>query len=101
MPHFEVEEELLFPKALEIEEAAAVVRTLLSEHAQIRELLAELPHADEQKLPESLKAFGEILERHIRLEERELFPILESAIAQGKLSLDELVILHRNKAYRS
>jgi hypothetical protein len=49
---------------------------MLAQHAQIRGLIMEL--SDEGRKgavrPETLEGIGELLETHIRLEEREVFP---------------------------
>jgi hemerythrin-like domain-containing protein len=52
------------------------VAEMLAQHAQIRGLIMEL--SDEGRKgavrPETLEGIGELLETHIRLEEREVFP---------------------------
>jgi len=75
LPHFDAEEKILFPA--------------LSEHAQCRPLATQLEnehdkfraHLSRDSRPVELRKFlfdfGDLLERHIRLEERELFPMFE------------------------
>lgn len=75
--HFDAEEKLLFPAMRTAAPAsAALIDTLMKDHHQIRELLPKL----ELKvgLAKSLFDLGDLLERHIRKEERELFPLFES-----------------------
>ncbi len=79
-PHFQVEESALAP-ALEAHGASALVRRLLEEHALLRASVR--PGAG--RTSADLEDFGELLERHIRFEERELFDA-----AQRLLSVDEL-----------
>lgn len=73
-PHFRQEEEQLLPALARVGEIEVVQRTL-AEHAQLRSLIYRTPHD-----AESLRAFAELLQAHIRFEERELF-----VTAQGRL----------------
>lgn len=76
--HFRVEEEILFPAVqTTAKEAKGMIGILLAEHNEMREMTTFLRHPDEGKLAVTLVRFGEILERHIRREERELFPMCE------------------------
>lgn len=68
--HFR-EEEQLFPLAPE--EAHPLVERLLAEHAEIRALV--------EGLPATAAEAAALLERHIRAEERELFPLVEASSA--------------------
>jgi hemerythrin-like domain-containing protein len=84
--HFRLEEEVLLPSYARYGEAddPAVVRVLV-EHVDLRRRGADLeatPSAD----PEVLHDLGERLERHIRHEERVLFPLIEAALPQAELS---------------
>ena len=74
-PHFGLEEEYLLPvlESAGMEDWADRVR---AEHAQLRALTVE----GAERSADSLGAFGQLLEQHIRFEERELF---ESA--QGRI----------------
>lgn len=78
-PHFRLEEELLFPEAVDQAEAQeALVRTLL-EHQRLRALVAELERrlAAGEAPDEVMAALGRLLEEHVRHEERVLFPLIE------------------------
>lgn len=79
-PHFQVEESALAPP-LEARGESAMVRRLLGEHAALRAFVR--PGAG--RTPADLANFGELLELHIRFEERELFDA-----AQRLLSTEEL-----------
>lgn len=83
-PHFADEENLLFPLAERYFEDAAVVGRLRSEHDEMRHLAGALrtPSGDVARM---LKRFGEILEGHIRCEEREFFPACEERIPEQEL----------------
>ncbi|HEY8154832.1 MAG TPA: hemerythrin domain-containing protein [Myxococcota bacterium] len=70
-PHFRVEEKWLFPPLAAAGEQALADRAV-SDHRRLRELIASPP--------ERAVEFGEILHRHVRFEERELFPRAESVL---------------------
>lgn len=60
---------------------------MLAQHAQIRGFVMEL--SDEIKAGdvslETLRSIGKLLEAHIRLEEREVFPMIEETLPQEAL----------------
>jgi len=60
---------------------------MLAQHAQIRGLVMELSDELRNKalMPETLQRIGELLEAHIRLEEREVFPKIEEVLAEEGL----------------
>lgn len=74
--HFDAEETVLFPfMRASIAEAAPLIDELLREHEQLRAFSSKL--AAENGLSKTLFDAGDLLERHIRREERELFPLFE------------------------
>lgn len=77
-PHFRVEEERLFPQ-LEAASEPALAERARADHARLRELVASEPD------PIIAAEFGELLHRHVRFEERELFPRAESVLCQTVL----------------
>jgi iron-sulfur cluster repair protein YtfE (RIC family) len=77
--HFAAEEEVLFPAMHEITEASALIAELLAQHRGLESLARALERAEANSLPDTLKRFADLLEAHIRKEERELFPIYERA----------------------
>lgn len=79
--HFAAEEEVLFPAMKQIAQAQPVIEELLSEHRHMERLIAELHHAKESSLPNTLNEFVDTLEAHIRKEERVLFPIYEQRMS--------------------
>ncbi len=84
--HFRLEENILFPEVLGLlKNDENIVALLLEEHAELRELAEALRHPEEKKLECTLTQFGEILERHIRREERELFPFCEANLTDEAL----------------
>lgn len=72
-PHFQFEEQSLLP-LLKSAEAQPLVQRALADHRQLRALLKDLP----LNSTDALDSFGKCLAAHVRFEERELFPALES-----------------------
>jgi iron-sulfur cluster repair protein YtfE (RIC family) len=88
--HFRKEEEVLLPVLARHEVDLLVqkqVVEMLAQHAQIRGLVMELSDEVEGRnvRTETLQALGERLEEHIRLEEREVFPMLEGSLSREAL----------------
>ena len=79
-PHFEAEEEILFPAAREWEEA--LVEELTGEHRRLESLVSELTA---QPTPARLLAFTGLLRAHIRKEENELFEKIQKEIPRPVL----------------
>lgn len=85
LAHFAVEEDLVFPAARSAGPAAeALVAQLLDEHRQMTDLVARLA-ANPQVTAAELRAFGELLNAHIRLEDRQLFPVMETQMPADAL----------------
>ncbi len=85
--HFRAEEEALFPAIRTcVPHAVTMLDTLSAEHSEMRTQVANLAQAlsDEVSLQTELKAFADLLERHIRREERELFPLYEANIPEAE-----------------
>jgi iron-sulfur cluster repair protein YtfE (RIC family) len=87
--HFREEEEVLLPVLTRYggEVGGEPVAEMLAQHAQIRGLVMELSDELRNKalMPETLQRIGELLEAHIRLEEREVFPKIEEVLAEEGL----------------
>jgi iron-sulfur cluster repair protein YtfE (RIC family) len=82
--HFKAEEEVLFPSMRDaIGESVNLIDELLGDHARLRSFLPRL--ADDAGLAKLLFDASDLLERHIRREERELFPLFEKH-ADGALA---------------
>jgi hemerythrin-like domain-containing protein len=80
--HFEEEENLLLPL---LEEPNVFVKRTRDEHKRIRLLIEQMSEGDEEAQESILAAFAELLNAHIRFEERELFPLIESEAGTEKL----------------
>lgn len=74
-PHFQFEEVSLLP-LLHSTEIQPLVERTLADHQQLRGLLDALRQNDAG----ALDRFGKCLSAHVRFEERELFPVLESLL---------------------
>lgn len=83
IPHFRAEEEILFPFMLSlVPESGPMVDSLRREHVEIREAVSRL---GQSSIPGKLLFdLGDLLERHIRAEERELFALFESRVAPAE-----------------
>lgn len=78
--HFRIEEEVLLPAfAAHGDPDAACVARMLMDHVRIRAAALQLEREAEPAV-EMLHALGTDLERHVRLEEREVFPLIEDAL---------------------
>jgi len=77
--HFTDEEQSLFPMVVKhIPSASAQVDELLQDHRAMEKFARSFEHPDPHRAPALLAEFGDLLERHIRREERELFPLFEA-----------------------
>lgn len=74
-PHFQFEEVSLLPLLHSTAMQPLVERTL-ADHQQLRGLINGLRQNDAG----ALDSFGKCLSAHVRFEERELFPVLESLL---------------------
>jgi hemerythrin-like domain-containing protein len=80
--HVTAEEELLGRHL-----STADLRRLQDEHRQLRELLSEARSLRQASRRAPLAAFADLLERHVRWEERELFPRCEAHIGPEDLAV--------------
>ena len=80
-PHFEIEE-LFVGEALKVAGESQLAQRLFDEHASLRRFLTIPGH---RQTVEDLRRFGELLEQHIRFEERELFQIAQDKLTSGEL----------------
>ncbi len=82
--HFAAEEEVLFPVIRHhTSEADTIVEELKRQHRSLEAAVGRMAGAGEAMLEKELTGFGELLERHIRIEERELFPLFERSVPSG------------------
>jgi quercetin dioxygenase-like cupin family protein len=85
--HFREEEELLFPLAVGFDEASEPLVQALLEHQRLHALVAELDARLAAGRPPAdvMRELGELLNAHVRHEERVLFPLLERLVADPAL----------------
>jgi quercetin dioxygenase-like cupin family protein/hemerythrin len=77
--HFREEEELLFPRIFDFEEARELLVQALLEHHRLHALTTRLQQSVSAggEIKELMRELGGLLEAHVRLEERRLFPLIE------------------------
>ena len=79
--HFEAEEGVVFPAMSGIEDSRATIEQLVDEHRKLEKLVQQLRKARELELAPLLREFADLLEAHIRTEERALFPRYEKGVS--------------------
>jgi hemerythrin-like domain-containing protein len=83
--HFAAEEEVLLPSFADHGDPEhPSVAEVLRQHAEIR--IAALALGRREASAAELKELGELLDDHVRLEERTLFPLIEDALDDAQLS---------------
>ena len=84
--HAQIEEEIFYPRAREATKDDDLIDEAIVEHATVKNLIAEIEEMDvgEELFDAKVRVLGEMVKRHIREEEEELFPELQSA----KVDLD-------------
>lgn len=83
-PHFRAEELILFPPAQDLGVCGGEIEQILEEHRRLGELASLIGRGGAAA---DLREFAELLIRHIRFEERTLFPALEKALPAGQLEV--------------
>ena len=78
--HFALEEELLLPTLLGLDSGVALASRVRAEHEQLRAAMRRLRDAPGRAEVEFLHETGRLLRAHVRMEERELFPLLEETL---------------------
>lgn len=85
-PHFQAEERYLFPLAVaHFPPGDTLVSTLLEQHRELERLIDRLRALPADQVEKTLLRFADLLEDHIRKEERLLFEA-----AQERIPADEL-----------
>jgi hemerythrin-like domain-containing protein len=95
--HFREEEEIVFPLAIDDARAKPLLARVMVEHLEIHALVArlEVQIAEGQVTQDTATQVAEALERHIRLEESEVFPLLEVVVSDDQLSTIQLSVRRR------
>ncbi|MBV9819646.1 MAG: hemerythrin domain-containing protein [Solirubrobacterales bacterium] len=83
--HFRAEEEILFPAyAAHGDPHHPLLAQALCDHVAIRQRVHALDHAAPST--SLLAELGELIEMHVRLEERQLFALIEAALGADELA---------------
>jgi iron-sulfur cluster repair protein YtfE (RIC family) len=80
-PHFREEEEILFSPLVD-----EMVQKAIAEHHQIKDMVERVLKTKDEAVYNELAALSEIVDAHVRYEERQLFPHLEQALNEEQLS---------------
>jgi hemerythrin-like domain-containing protein len=84
--HFQLEEQVLFPAYAGYGDAHhPLLARALCDHAQIRHWAHEVARQQTPHVVE-LHELGARLAEHVRLEERQLFPLIEAALPEARLA---------------
>ncbi len=91
--HFAAEEESLFPLfTSHVPQGSHLVGELVAEHRIMEQFVSRFAKADSLTVLKELNEFAELLERHIRKEERQLFPLFEDHASKEILAQTEQMI---------
>lgn len=100
--HFEAEETVLFPLMTALEESRELVTRLQDDHRKFRTMVARAGDATGRR--KFLFDFGDLLEQHIRSEERQLFAAFEMHILEAdaeRAGVEIKRVLGRRRTARS
>jgi len=81
--HFWKEEQIIQPSLVKTEDGKKIVEQMTSEHKTFRNLIKTLK--TKQHKIEHIRFFADILNKHIRFEERRLFPFIEKESSEKAL----------------
>ena len=84
--HFQVEENVLFPTVRARLDSDAVVDELIEQHRTLEDLVKRLADATDDQRIALLTEFGDLLHRHIRIEERQLFQEIQAKLDEKQLA---------------
>lgn len=79
--HTRIEEEIFYPQAREATEDKDLLDEAIVEHATVKNLISEIEEMEpgEDLYDAKIRVLGEMVKQHIKEEEEELFPEIESA----------------------
>ena len=81
--HFRQEEQVINPELKKSPEGKKVIHQMMDEHQTFRDLIQQFKTGKVKT--DQIKTFADILNRHIRFEERQLFPFLEIHTSREEL----------------
>ena len=81
--HAQIEEEIFYPQARKATKDDDLIDEAVVEHATVKKLIAEIKsmEAGDELYDAKIRVLGEMVKHHIKEEEEELFPEIESAKA--------------------
>ncbi|MBV8505838.1 MAG: hemerythrin domain-containing protein [Alphaproteobacteria bacterium] len=84
--HAQIEEEIFYPQARDASQDNDLIDEAIVEHATVKNLIAEIEAMEvgEELYDAKIRVLGEMVKQHIKEEEEELFPELQST----KMDLD-------------
>ena len=82
--HFKAEEDFLLPPLYKTDFEKSLINILLQEHSQLRLYVNKLNQNSNDI--ESIALFADLLEQHIRFEERQFFPTAEKSLSEEQLT---------------
>lgn len=96
--HFREEEEVIFPLVADVSEARVTLERVMIQHLQIHSLVHSLEREVEvgASAPETLLRIAAVLQRHVRFEEKVVFPLIETIV--GVADLDSVTLPRRERA---
>ena len=91
--HAQIEEEIFYPRAREATKDDDLIDEAVVEHATVKNLISEIEEMEvgEELYDAKIRVLGEMVKRHIREEEEELFPELQSSKMDLKAVGKELI----------
>ncbi len=85
LEHFVLEESLLLPAVPAEEPGPTLIARLLEDHEVLREAMRRLKYPPQPPDLDWLHEIGHRLRRHVQMEERELFPLIEESMTSAQL----------------
>lgn len=86
LSHFQVEEQVLFPAVRPLIENTALIDELISQHREMEQMIEQLANQSGAARKRTLLRFGDLLNRHIRSEERRLFQQIQATVGEFRLA---------------
>ncbi|HMQ11799.1 MAG TPA: hemerythrin domain-containing protein [Oligoflexia bacterium] len=87
-PHFEIEESILIPAYKNSSDSnVGLMDTFYDQHRELRRCFSNLKDKTKRFSRDLLTNLADLLEKHIRFEERELFPAVEASLSFSQMQM--------------
>lgn len=98
--HMDIEETYLYPKLESIAETKNVIRDSYEEHKMVKNQLAKLQEiaVDEDEWDNTLQAMKENIDRHVKQEETNTFPLAQKLLNKQQLQETNQEIVDKKAA---